>query len=54
MLTSAAHHGTEIGLCGSCMDARGIAGEMIIADAHRSSLDEVTDWTLWADKTTTF
>jgi uncharacterized protein involved in oxidation of intracellular sulfur len=54
MLTSAAHHGTEIGLCGSCMDARGIAPEMLIPDAHRSSLDEVTDWTLWADKTITF
>ena len=54
MLTSAAHHGAEIGLCGSCTDARGIAAEMLIPDAHRSSLDEVTDWTLWADKTITF
>ena len=54
MLTSAAQHGAEIGLCGSCMDARGIAAEMLIPDAHRSSLDEVTDWTLWADKTITF
>jgi len=54
MLTSAAHHGAEIGLCGSCMDARGIAAEMLIPDARRSSLDEVTDWTLWADKTITF
>jgi uncharacterized protein involved in oxidation of intracellular sulfur len=54
MLTSAAHHGAEIGLCGSCMDARGIASEMLISDARRSSLDEVTDWTLWADKTITF
>ena len=24
MLTSAAHHGAEVGLCGSCMDARAI------------------------------
>ncbi len=54
MLTSAAHHGAEIGLCGSCMDARGIAPAMLIPDAHRSSLDEVTDWTLWADKAITF
>lgn len=54
MLTAAAHHGAEIGLCGTCMDARGITDTMIIADARRSSLDEVTDWTLWADKTVTF
>ncbi len=54
MITSAARHGAEVGLCGSCMDARGITNEMIIGDARRSSLDEVTDWTLWADKTITF
>ena len=49
MLTSAAHHGSEIGLCDSCTDARGIAPEMLIPHAHWSSLDEVTDWALWAD-----
>lgn len=54
MITSTAHHGAEVGLCGSCMDARGITDEMIIPDAHRSNLDQVTDWTLWADKTITF
>lgn len=54
MITAAAHHGAEIGLCGSCMDARGITDTMIIPDAHRSNLDQVTDWTLWADKTVTF
>jgi hypothetical protein len=27
---------------------------LIIADTRRSSLDEVSDWVLWADKTTTF
>lgn len=54
MITAAAHHGAEIGLCGSCMDARGITDSMIIPEAHRSTLDQVTDWTLWADKTVTF
>ncbi|MGD9752318.1 MAG: DsrE/DsrF/TusD sulfur relay family protein [Acidimicrobiia bacterium] len=54
MMTSAAHHGAEIGLCGSCMDARGITDQAIIAVAHRSNLDQATDWTLWADKTITF
>jgi uncharacterized protein involved in oxidation of intracellular sulfur len=54
MIPSAARHGRRIGLCGSCMDARGINDTMVIDDVHRSSLDEVTDWTLWADKTVTF
>ena len=54
MLTGAAHHGAEIGLCGTCMDARGIADTMLAEPARRSSLDEVTDWVLWADKTVTF
>jgi uncharacterized protein involved in oxidation of intracellular sulfur len=54
VLTAAAPHGAEIGLCGTCMDARGITDTMLVAPARRSSLDEVTDWTLWADKTLTF
>ncbi len=54
MLTSAARHGAEIGLCGTCMDARGVTDAMLIPEARRSSLDEVTDWTVWADKILTF
>lgn len=54
MLTSAARHGAEIGLCGTCMDARGFTDDMIVDVARRSSLDEATDWALWADKTITF
>ncbi len=54
MVTSAARHGAEIGLCGSCMDARGITDEMLVDAARRSSLDEATDWAIWADQTITF
>lgn len=54
MITAAAHHGAEVGLCGSCMDARGITDDMIIDHTHRSNLDRCTDWTLWADTTITF
>jgi uncharacterized protein involved in oxidation of intracellular sulfur len=54
MLTAAARHDAVIGLCGTCMDARGITDTTIISDARRSSLDEVTDWVLWADRTITF
>jgi uncharacterized protein involved in oxidation of intracellular sulfur len=54
LLSSAARHGAEIGLCATCMDARGVTDTMIVPDARRSSLDEVADWTLWADRTLTF
>lgn len=54
MIESAARRGAEINLCGTCMDARGITDAMLIPSARRSSLEELTDWTLWADKTVTF
>lgn len=52
------HHVTErggaVGVCGSCMDARGIAEGELAAGTHRSSMDQLTDWTQWADKTIVF
>ena len=39
-----------IGVCGSCMDARGIKPEMLAEGAHRSSMAELTAWTAAADK----
>lgn len=41
-------------LCGTCMDARGIAEAELVAGAHRSTMDELTDWTLEADKVIVF
>ena len=54
MLESAARHSTEIGCCGTCMDARGIVEDSLVKGAHRSTLDELTDWTLLADQVLTF
>jgi uncharacterized protein involved in oxidation of intracellular sulfur len=54
MLKGPARHGAEIGVCGSCMDARGIAETELAEGAKRSSLDELTAWTQWADKTLVF
>jgi uncharacterized protein involved in oxidation of intracellular sulfur len=42
--------GGVIGNCGACMDARGMADEQLIDGAHRSSMAELAEWTLWADK----
>jgi uncharacterized protein involved in oxidation of intracellular sulfur len=54
MLESALRHGVEVGCCGTCMDARGIGEAALVQGAHRSSLEEFTDWTLWADQTVSF
>ena len=54
MLEGAARHGADFGCCGTCMDARGITDEALVKGAHRSTLEELTDWTVWADKVVTF
>lgn len=54
MLRSVASHGAQIGVCGTCMDARGIADTELTEGAKRSTLNELTDWTQWADKTLVF
>lgn len=54
MLSSVVKHGCAIGVCGSCMDARGISPEDLIEGSHRSSMDELAQWTTWADKVLVF
>lgn len=54
MLRGVSHQGGEIGVCGSCMDARGIADAELVEGAHRSSMDELAAWTREADQVVTF
>jgi len=54
MLAAAARRGGEIGVCGTCMDARGIAESELTEGAQRSTLEILTNWTQWADKTLVF
>ncbi|MHB1713040.1 MAG: DsrE/DsrF/TusD sulfur relay family protein [Acidimicrobiales bacterium] len=54
MVTAVVRHGGEVGCCGTCMDARAISGEAMVDGAMRSSMDEMTEWTLWADKVVSF
>lgn len=42
-----------IGVCGSCMDARGIAETDLVRGAHRGTLEQLADWTEWADQALT-
>ena len=54
MITAAGHHGAEVGCCATCLDARAITDDQLVDAAHRATLEELTDWVLWADKTVTF
>ncbi|MCL2780028.1 MAG: DsrE family protein [Actinomycetia bacterium] len=54
MLDSIIRHGGEVGCCGTCMDARALPESALLEGAKRSTLDAVTDWTIWADKVITF
>jgi uncharacterized protein involved in oxidation of intracellular sulfur len=54
MLASVGRQGGEIGVCGTCMDARGMAEDRLVKSAHRGTLDELTEWTSWADKVLVF
>jgi len=54
MLSVVARHGGQIACCGTCMDARGITEAMLIEPAKKSTMAELTDWTLAADKVLVF
>ena len=44
----------EVALCGTCMDARGIVETEILEGAKRSTMAELAEWTLAADKILVF
>ena len=54
MLGAATRRGAPVGVCGTCMDARGVTDAELSEGTHRSSLDELTSWTVEADKVITF
>ena len=46
--------GGEVGLCGTCMDARGLSDEDLVEGARRSTLKALAEWTTQADKVLVF
>jgi len=54
MLGSVTRRGGEVGVCGTCMDARGITEAELAEGCRRSTLDELTDWTQRADRVFVF
>jgi uncharacterized protein involved in oxidation of intracellular sulfur len=54
MLKGLAHKSVPVGCCGTCLQARGITDDLLAPAAHHGSLEELTDWTLWASHVLTF
>jgi uncharacterized protein involved in oxidation of intracellular sulfur len=54
LLKQVAASGAPIAVCGTCMEARGIAAESLITEARRSTLDELVSWTQDCDKVISF
>ena len=54
MLGSVTRRGGSVGVCGTCMEARGIAESELVEGTHRSTMDELAAWTLEVDRTLVF
>jgi uncharacterized protein involved in oxidation of intracellular sulfur len=54
MLKGLAPKGVAVGACGTCIDARGMTDEPFVEGVSRSTMAELTAWTIWADKVITF
>ncbi len=54
MLGMVVRAGGAIGVCGVCTEARGIQETELVANAARSTLEELTAWMQWADKVVVF
>lgn len=54
MLRLVLREGGQVGVCGTCMDARGITDAELTGDCHRSTLNELADWALQADRIAVF
>lgn len=54
MLRAPVRAGAEIGVCGSCMDARGLTDGDLAPGGFRSTMDQMAEWVRWADKVMVF
>lgn len=43
-----------VGVCGTCMDARGMKGDELMEGAHRGTLDELAQWSEQAEQVFVF
>ena len=54
MLKAVTLHLVPVGVCGTCLDARGIGADELVEGTNRGTLAELAEWTAWAEKVVTF
>lgn len=54
LMTKSIVRGGEVLLCGTCMDARGITDAELVEGARRSTMDELAERTLAAERVLVF
>jgi uncharacterized protein involved in oxidation of intracellular sulfur len=54
MLKGLTSHAIPVGVCGSCLDTRGITDAELLDGVHRSSMEELAAWTSAVDKVLVF
>ena len=54
MLQMLIRHGAGVGVCGTCMDARGMTDADLVTGAVRGSMALLAEWTGWADRVIVF
>lgn len=54
MLDRILRRGGLVGVCGTCMDARGMTVGDLAERIQRSSMDELVEWTEWGNKVLVF
>jgi uncharacterized protein involved in oxidation of intracellular sulfur len=54
MLKTVVKHGGEVGVCATCMEARGITDAELVEGTKRSSMDQLAAWSAEADKVLVF
>ena len=54
MLRGVLRRAGEVSVCGTCLDARGVSETDLVEGAKRGTIDELSEWTIWADKVLTF
>jgi len=54
MLNRVTRGGGKVGICGTCMEARGVSEAELIEGTQKSTLAELAAWTQWADKVLVF
>ena len=54
MIKNVLSHKSKVGVCGTCIDARGITEKELIEGVEKSTLSHLTNWTMEADKILVF